>query len=157
MKLVLLTLCISILSVSVTAQSDVKLKINSKLPSKYVKQSKGLTLTAASQMFPFIEITIKNVEYLIAFDDDDRKIKYIYTEDENFVDGHGRKVDQEITVKYEDIEILGDFQLRTKSDKNGWQAVIGNSFAFSRGFLERVQRAGKLTTEIEGFAKGYNN
>ncbi len=156
MKLALLTICISIFSIGVTAQSDIKLKINSKLPAKYVKQPKGLTLTAASQMFPFIEITIKNIGYLIAFDDDDRKIKYIYTDDEDFVDGYGRKVDQEITVKYEDIEILGYFQLRTKPDKNGWQAVIGESSAFEGDFLERIKKAGQLTTEIDGFAKGYN-
>ncbi|SRR5690606_14276246 len=104
------------LSLTLNAQKDIKLEVNSKLPAKYVKRSKGLTSTAASQLFPFIEIKIKKVEYLIAFDDDSREIKYIYTDDEHFTDSNGLKVDQEIRVKWEDIEVLPYFQLRTKPD-----------------------------------------
>jgi hypothetical protein len=151
-----ITILLLAFSITVSAQSEVGLEINSKLSKKYAKQPKGRTLTAASNIFPFVELTIKNVTYQIAFDGDNRKIKYVFTRDEDFVDSNGLKVNQEITVKWEDIEVLGYFQLRTKPDKNGWQAVIGNSSAFDGDLLERIQKAGQFTTEIDGFAKGYN-
>jgi len=140
----------------VRPQTDIRLEINSKLPAKYANKSLGLTQTAASQLFPFVEVTIKNVEYMIAFDKTSRKIKYIYTDDNDFKNADGLKVDQEITIKWVDLDILGYFQLRGIADKNGWQPVVGGSSAFEGDFLERVKRAGQLTAEIDGFAKGYN-
>ena len=94
--------------------------------------------------------------YRIAFSEKNRKIKYIITTDEKFVDSTGLKVGQEVTVKYDDIEVLDYFQLRTKPDKNGWQAVLGGGFAMDRDLISRIEKAGQFTTRIEGFAKGYN-
>lgn len=158
MKSILLHLFLftSVTSIAVRAQNEIKLEINSKLPAKYAKESKGLTFTAASQMFPFVEITIREVDYVIAFDRESRKIKYIFTDDEDFQSDNGLRVDQEITFKWAEIDVLGYFQLRGPKDKNGWQPVIGGSSAFDGDFLERVEKAGQLTTEIDGFAKGYN-
>ena len=144
--------------ISVPAQTGIRLEINSKLPARYIKK-KGLiefTFTAAAQMFPYIEISIKQIDYLIAFDRKSRKIKYIYTTDEDFQSADGQKVGQEITVKWDDIRVLGYFQLRGPADKDGWEAVIGGSSAFDGDFVEKVEKAGQLTTEIEGFVKGYN-
>lgn len=156
MKFTLLVFFLLASSVFVSAQNDVKLEINSKLPARYTKDTRNLIATAAAAMFPFVKLTIKKIEYTIAFDGKNRKIKSIFTDDEKFVDANGRMVDEEITVEWEDIEVLGYFQLRTKPDKNGWQAVIGGFSAFEGDFLERVQKAGHLTTTIDSFAKGYN-
>lgn len=156
MKITVLAVILLAFAAGVAAQKDIKLEVNSTLPDRYAKLSKGMTATAASQVFPFVELTIKKIDYTIAFDGKTKKIKYIFTNDDNFIDGNGRRVDEEITVEWEDIEVLPYFQLRTKPDRNGWQAVIGNSFSFNGDFLERTEKAGKLATEIEGFAKGYN-
>lgn len=156
MKGTLLIIFLLAFSISGNAQSKIKLEIDAKLPAKYATKSKGYLATAAAQFFPFVEITIKKVKYKIAFDKENSNIKYIFTNDKEFVDANDRKVGQEVTVKYEDIEILGYFQLRTKPDKNGWQAVIGDISSFEGDFLERMQQAGHLTTEIDGFVKGYN-
>ena len=142
--------------VSVDAQRDIKLEVDFKLSAKYTKKPQGLALTAAAQMFPFINVTIKKIDYLIAFDQDSRKIKYIYTDDEDFKDAAGLKVGQEITIEWEDLDILGYFQLRGPADKSGWQPIVGDASAFEGDFLEHVEKAGKLITTIEGFAKGYN-
>lgn len=151
-----LLVLIAVATHAVGAQNDIKLEINSKLAVKYAKNPKGRTFTAASQTFPYIEVTIKEVDYLIAFDEASRKIKYIYTDDEDFKSSNGLEVDQEVTFKWDEIEVLGYFQLRGPEDKDGWQPVIGGASAFEGDFLERVEKAGQLTTEIDGFAKGYN-
>jgi hypothetical protein len=158
MKIVLCLLIVFLLttSISVGAQSGIRLEINSRLPAKYAKKPRGLTLTAASQLFPYVEESIKEVEYLIAFDQDTRKIKYIYTDDKDFKSSNGTKVGQEITLKWDDIDVLAYFQLRGPADKDGWQPVVAGTSAFEGDFLERVRNAGKLITEIDGFAKGYN-
>jgi len=93
---------------------------------------------------------------MIAFDKATRKIKYIYTDDEDFRSADGLRVDQEITIKWDDLDVLGYFQLRGLPDKNGWQPIVGRMSAFEGDFLDRVKKAGHLTTEIDGFAKGYN-
>ena len=156
MRVLAILMLLAALSIGVSAQNDFKLKINSKLPARYAKQAKGLLATAAAQMFPYVELTIKDVVYKIAFDDDDRKIKYIHTTDEDFIDSNGSKVGQEVTVKYEDILVYDYFQLRLKPDKNGWQVVLGGGFVFDKDLIGRIEKDGQFTTQIEAFAKGYN-
>jgi hypothetical protein len=156
-----IAICLSIFifangAITVSAQNDIKLEVNAKLPAKYGKKSNRYIATAASQMFPFVEISIKKVNYLIAFDEHTRKIKYIYTSDKDFIDADGRKVGSEITLPWDKIDVLGYFQLRGPEDQNGWQPVVGYSEAFEGDFLERVKKAGQLTATIGGFAKGYN-
>lgn len=156
MRFTLIVLFLLASSASVRAQNDVKLEINAKLPARYTKNTRNLIATAASQVFPYVELTIKKVTYKIAFDDDDRKVKYIQTFDKNFVDSDGLTVGREITVKYEDIEVLDYFQLRLGPDKNGWQVVLGGGFALDRDLINRIEKAGTFTTTIDSFAKGYN-
>ena len=132
------------------------MEINSELPKKYAKATNNLIATAAAQLFPFVELTIKNVTYQVAFDAHNRRIKSIFTSDEDFVDSNGMKVGHEITVKYEDILVYDHFQLRLKPAKNGWQAVLGGGFAVDRALIDRIKEDGRFTTKIESFAKGYN-
>ncbi len=156
MKILAIPVLFLVFALTLNAQDEVRLKINSKLPTKYAKQSKGYLATAAAQMFPYVELTIKKVTYRIAFDEDDRKIKYIQTFDKDFVDSKGWKVGQAITVKYEEIEELGYFQLRLKPDKNGWQVVLGGGYAIDRDLITRIKKDGTFTTTVASFAKGYN-
>ena len=140
----------------VEAQSDIKLAIDAKLPRKYVGDGSRLTTTAAAQLRPYIDVTIGKVDYLIAYEKETRKIKYIYTDDDDFRSSEGLKVDDEITVLWKDIDILGYFQLRAQAGRDGWQPVIAGFTAFEGKYLENLEKAGKITTEIDGFAKGYN-
>lgn len=156
MKLTSFTLLLLAFSITINAQSKISLEIDAKLPAKHTRDTSRYIATAASQMFPFVELTINKVKYTIAFDPDNRKIKYIYTQDKNFVDSNGFKVSQEVSVLYNDIEVLDYFQLRLKPDKNGWQVVLGGGFALDRNLINRIEKDGKLTTKIQGFAKGYN-
>ena len=138
------------------AQSGVKLEIGAKLPRKSVGGGSSLMATSAAQLRPYIKMTINKVDYLIAYEKGTRKIEYIYTDDEDFRNSEGRRVGNEITVPWKQIEILGYFQLRGSTGKDGWQPVIGGFTAFEGDYLEKAERVGKITTRIEGFVKGYN-
>lgn len=141
---------------AVHAQAHLKLEIGAKIPKRLVNGEVKYLATAAAQMRPFIEVKVKTVQYMIAFDEKTRKIRYIYTTDRAFRAATGLKVGDEITVPYKSIEILGYFQLRAPAGKDGWQPVIGSFQAFEGDFLQRIEKDGKLKTKIEGFVKGYN-
>lgn len=147
---------VTIGAISVMGQSEIRLDIGAKISSTLAKKSSYYTFTAASQMFPAVDVSINNVEYTIAFDKKTRKIKYIYTDDEDFKNSDGFRVGETKTFKWADLDVLGYFEVRGPEDKNGWQAVIGGSSAFEGHFLESFEKAGQFTTEIIGFAKGYN-
>lgn len=159
MKVLFLSLiCLFAFSFSVVAQSDIKLKIGAKLPRKYVSLSKASTLTAASQTRPFIEITIKDVEYLIAFDRKTREIRYIHTTDDNFRTVNGLTVDSEITFTREQLIIFPYWEIRAPATPDGWFPVVAMAIEpFGGGqFVAKLKDGEKATMEISGFSKGSN-
>lgn len=138
------------------AQSDIKLELGAKLPRRYIDDDVKYLVTAGAQTRPFVEITVSGVRYMIAFEEKSRRIKYIYTTDANFRSANGFKIGDEITVLYKDLNILGYFQIRAPADRKGWQPVIGFAEAFERHYLEDLEKAGRVTRTIGGFAKGSN-
>jgi hypothetical protein len=73
--------------------------------------------------------------------------------DSRFRTKAGLKVDDEITVLYNDLDIRPYFELRGPVGKDGWQPVIGGMSSVEDAFLERVREKGKLTTTIDRFVK----
>jgi hypothetical protein len=158
MKVLFLSLiCLFAFSFSAVAQSDIKLKIGAKLPRKYVSLSKASTLTAASQTRPFIEVMIKDVEYLIAFDRKTREIRYIHTTDDNFRTVNGLTVDSEIAFTREQLIIFPYWEIRAPATPDGWFPVIADgSSPFGTDFIDKLKAGEKAITEISGFSKGGN-
>ncbi|MDQ3799159.1 MAG: hypothetical protein M3384_06905 [Acidobacteriota bacterium] len=142
---------------NVTAQSDIKLEIGAKLPRKYLSLEKGLIATHASQLRPFVEVTIGNVDYQIAFEKKTRKIKYIHTDDEDFRTVGGFSVDSEITFTREQLIIFPYWEIRAPAASDGWFPVIGFDISMQgKEFIEKLKAGEKATTEISGFSKGSN-
>lgn len=158
MKVLFLFLaCFLIFNFSVVAQSDIKLEIGAKLSRKYVSLSKSYMLTAANQTRPFIETTIYDVEYLIAFDQKTRKIKYIHTIDDNFRTANGLTVDSKITFTREELIIFPYWEVRAPATPDGWFPVIADDASpFGIDFITKLKKGEKATTEISGFSKGSN-
>jgi hypothetical protein len=155
--LFLLLVCFASTFSAAAAQSDIKLKIGAKLPRKYVSLSKASTMTAASRTRPFVELTIKDVEYLIAFDEKTREIKYIYTDDDNFRTVNGLTADSEITFTREQLIIFPYWQIRAPATPDGWFPVIGDGASpFGTDYIDKLKPGEKATTEISGFSKGSN-
>jgi hypothetical protein len=158
MKILFLTL-IYLLAFSFVAlaQPDIKFEIGAKLPRKYVLLSKGSIVTDASQTRPFIETTIDDVDYLIAFDQKTRKIKYIHTNDDDFRTVNGLTVDSEITFTREQLIIFPYWEIRAPATPDGWFPVIGDDASpYGTEFIEKLKIGEKATTEISGFSKGGN-
>ena len=156
-RLTLFLLCFIAFALQVFAQSDIKLEIGAKLPRKYISGKERLTLTAAAQTRPFIEKTIGNVDYIIAFDEKTRKIKYIHTMDEDFRTSSRLKVDDEITFTREELEIFPYWEIRAPATPDGWFPVIASDMPMAGGdFIAKLKKGEKATMTVNGFSKGSN-
>ena len=72
---------------------DIKLEPGAVLAAWHTpKKTTRLIATHPSQLRPYIEVTIEDVDYLIAYDEKTRKIKYIVTSDKDFRTKKGLKV-----------------------------------------------------------------
>lgn len=157
MKLLFISLALVLAAtVFAGAQTDIRLESGKKLPKKYVRDTANLFATDAAQTRPYIEVTIGQVDYDIAYEKETRKIKYIQTNDTDFKTSNGLRVGDEISILGKDIEILDYFQFRAPAGKDGWQPVIYGSMGFEREFVKNLYRTGGITTRIEGFVKGSN-
>ncbi len=138
-------------------QADIKLEIEAKLPKRYISSKAGLMMTAAAQLRPYVEVTIKNVKYLIAYETKTRKIKYLSTSDENFRTVKGLKVEDEITFTIDDLDIHPYFEIRGPADSDGWFPVIAYDDPMTGGdFIAKLKKGEKATMSIQCFSKGGN-
>jgi hypothetical protein len=139
------------------AQSTIRLEIGRKLPNVYVTKKEGLTSTAASQLRPFIKVLIKGIHYKIAYEERTRRIKYIYTNDENFRTLDGAKVDDDLSFTVDELDIHPYWEIRGPKTSDGWYPVIAHDEPMLGGaFIQKLKKGERATMSINGFSKGSN-
>jgi hypothetical protein len=145
------------LSCFAQAQADIRLEIGARLPKRYVSSEANMTMTAAGQMRPFVDVKVKNVKCLIAYDEKTRRIKYISIMDMNFRTVNGLKIGDEITFTIDDLDIHSYFEIRGPAGSDGWFPIIAHDDPTSGGdFIDKLKRGEKATMSIIGFSKGGN-
>ena len=162
MKVLFLSLiCLVVFANVAVAQSEIKLKIGAKLPREYVKESQGQMATHPNQFRPFIRKTIADVNYIIAFDEENRKIRWIYTMDEDFCTAKGLCVGSKIKVTRDQLKIYPTWYIYAPITSDGWLPVVGSSLLDgfdenSENSLSNLKNGEIRTVEISGFQKGGN-
>ena len=101
-------------------------EIGSKLPSKDVpKKNINHYMTHSGQFRPYITKQLNDVEYVIAYDEKTREVKYLTTDDPDFKNAKGLKVGDYIEVKGNDVVAFPGWEVRGPEDGNGWHPMIG--------------------------------
>jgi hypothetical protein len=143
------------------AQANIKLKIGTKLPRKYLpkedEQGKQIA-THPSQFRPFIEKTVGQIKYLIAYDDKTYKIKYLETRDKRFKTGNGLQVGSKIEVTRDTLTIYGGWYIFAAPTPDGWRPIVGPELPMNENekSLREMAVGEKRTVTIWAFTKGGN-
>jgi hypothetical protein len=143
-----------------SAQSDIKLEINAKLPRSYVPRriKEGLvTGPNSTPARPFIRKTIGGIAYYIAFEEKTRKIKYIQTHDENFRTENDLRPGSVITVTRDQLTI-GPWwwYILAPTTPDGWLPVLDPTAGDDgnlRILLKRLKEGEKISIKIVSFIK----
>jgi hypothetical protein len=121
--------CLSVILLSVVApiqQSSIKLEIGARLKKRDVpRESPNLYMTHPAQTRPYIERNIDGVDYIIAYDEKSRVIKYITTNDEDFRTANGLRVGSYIEVSKEEVIAYPGWEIRAPETSDGWYPIIG--------------------------------
>ena len=137
---------------------DIKLEPGAELAEWHVpKEPRRLISTHPSQLRPYIEVTIEKVDYVIAYDEKTRRIKYISTEDEDFRTKKGLKVGDYIKLKRDEIVVFPSWEIRGPKTSDGWFPIIGVDAPGMNPVSEETFKENKtLKARIIGFSKGGN-
>jgi hypothetical protein len=154
----ILIICVfGLVTLAAVPQSDIKLSIGAKLPRKYVSAKIGKIATHPSQFRPYINKTIADVDYIIAFDEKTREIRYIHTADKDFRTVNGLRVGSKITITREKLEILPSWEIRAPATPDGWLPVVGLDLPMlNRDFVEKLKDGEPAEMTISSFSKGGN-
>lgn len=151
-RLLLFFICLITSATVAGGQTNFKLKIGAKLPRKDAAESNSLIATHPSQTRPFIQKTICGVKYIIAFEEETRKIRFIHTLDRNFRTTMGLRVGSQLTVTRAQITIYPSWYILAPGTPDGWQPiVIGDE-----ELLGKLKDGEGVTVTIGGFIKGGN-
>ena len=113
--------------------------------------------TATNQFRPFIVRTIGKIDYTIAYDENTREIKYIYTEDKDFRTSNGLKVGKEIVFTTRGPAIWYDWEILTDETPDGWYPHVATAGpSAGQAFLDKLEPGTQLPMNITGFSKGGN-
>ena len=118
----------------------------------------GELVTHPSQTRPFVRLTVKSIEYVVAFDESNGRVTYVSTTDIDFRTTDGLAIGDEIEVGPADILTLPGWEIRLPARKDGWQPVIGYELGSSFDPLPRGFRQGtsRVRVHILRFVKGGN-
>ena len=138
--------------------SDIKLEPGAVLPAHHVPEKRTrLIATHPSQLRPYIEVTIENVDYLIAYDEKTRKIKYILTSDKDFRTRKGLKVGDYIEVTEDQVAAFPGWEIFGPKTTDGWFPVIGVDLEGMNPVSDEAFKKSKtVKVEILRFSKGGN-
>jgi hypothetical protein len=160
--------CLAVFLLSIVAplqQSSIKLEIGAKLKKRdFPKTSRKLYMTHPAQMRPYIEKNIDGVDYIIAYDEKSRVIKYITTNDEDFRTANGLRVGSYIEVSKEEVIAYPGWEIRAPQTSDGWYPIIGfvDEITISidgrddKVNVEGLEANVKVKAEVIRFSKGGN-
>lgn len=150
-----LSLCL--FSFVIPPQTGIKLEIGAKLSRKLLpKVVTEELMTHSGQTRPYIKRTIKDVEYLIAYDEKTREITYIHTSDKNFRTADGLRVMSEIPVKRDQLQAFPGWAIWAPMTSDGWYPVLEADVSTIPDFIGGFKDDETKMVTIAGFAKGGN-
>lgn len=128
--LIIVTLWIVMLSTITAAQCKLSPKLGAKIPAKCLPQEddgQPRIAIAASDSRPFIQGIFRSVRYIVAYDEDTRRIKYIQTLDRVFRTANGLHVGSQIKVTQDQISggCCGWYTFAGRTP-DGWDIIIPN-------------------------------
>jgi len=152
---VVLSLCL--FSFAFVPQGKIKLEVGVKLNRKYIpKKATEQIATHPSQFRPFIKRTVDGVEYIIAYDEKNREIRYIHTTDKKFRTASGLRVGSEIPLKREQLEVYPSWEIRAPITSDGWCPVVGVDLPIGYNLVGAFKVGETKMVTITGFSKGSN-
>jgi len=153
-SLLLAVVCIAAYSAAAIAQCNIKLKIGARLPVKCLPtedEDEKRIATHPSQSRPFIERMVGGVKYIIAFDEETHRIKFIHTIDRAFRTANGLRPGSEIKVPLKQITGgYGGWYTFAGRAPDGWDIIIDDLS------LNDWKEGETRTVIIVGFKKGGN-
>ena len=162
--LILAVLILSFTSV-LAQQSDIVLEVGAKLKKKHIpKRNLNLYMTHPSQLRPYIERKINGVNYVIAFDQKSREIKYISTHDTNFLSANGLKVGSYIENLIENLYVYPGWEIRAPKLADGWLPIVGFNGEVTTSIegkdvstnVKKIDAGRNIKVKVTGFVKGSN-
>ncbi len=136
---------------SIACAQDVSwnLRIGERLPRELTLTSyPRLCTTAPGQTDPCRTLTVKNVDYTVAWNAETRTITYIYTEDPTFKTEDNVEVGTKLVLTEKDIKAYPGWLIVSAPTKDGWLPVVGRG-----NNLPKPDASGKVKVEILAFAK----
>ena len=135
-----------LLIMPVQKQKPAQLELGAEVKPEFIqeKKTKELYMTHPSQLRPFIRQEIDGVSYVIAYEEESRKVKYITTNDKDFTTDEGLQVGNFIELTKGEIIAYPGWEIRGPANKDGWHPVVG--------FLDKVtimKESNRVTTDIE--------
>jgi hypothetical protein len=119
-------IALSLLTFGAFQKEELKLEIGSVLPARYVpKKNRGLYMTHSAQFRPFVKRKVGGIEYIIAYREESREIKYLSTYDKRFQTSGGLRVGNYVEVQGSQVEVYPGWEIRGPEGEDGWQPLIG--------------------------------
>ena len=154
------------LMVLVSAQSIIELDIGAKLDKNLISSKNKIIQTHPSQFRPFITMKIDCVDYKVAYDKETFEIKYIHTDDQDFLTEDSLSIGSLIQVRRDQIFNYPGWEIQLKILDNGWYPIIGydllniitkNDTTVSKPFSQNLYHNKEYELfKIIGFSKGGN-
>jgi hypothetical protein len=153
--LAVLTLCL--FGFAFVPRDKIKLDVGAKLNRKYLpKKVNEQIATHPNQLRSFIRRKIAGVQYLIAYDEKSREIRYIHTTDKNFHTAGGLKVGSEIPLRQEQLTVHPSWEIRAPISSDGWYPVVGDNLPIGYDLVGSFKNGETKMVTIVGFSKGGN-
>ena len=114
-----------IIPVLLSAQSIIELDIGAKLDKSLTSNKNEMILTHPSQFRPFIIMTLDSVDYKVAYNKETLEIKYIHTDDKDFLTEDSLRIGSIIVLKRNQILEYPGWEIRSNILNNGWYPIIG--------------------------------
>lgn len=118
----------------------------------------GEWVTHPSQTRPFVRLTVRGIDYIVAFDQSNGRATYVSTTDCGFRTIDGLCIGDEVEVGPTDLLTFPGWEIRLPARRDGWQPVVGYELGSSSDPLPRefVRGTSRARVRIISFVKGGN-
>jgi hypothetical protein len=147
---------------------ELRLEIGTMVPKSLIRinpKPHELIMTAPAQMDRLLEYRAAGVKYILGYDEQSRKISYIYTDDRNFRTSSGLHVGSSIQITREQVRAFPGWLAFGPKTEDGWSPEIGfdsrlelvdiptNYERLGTKFDDAFARAQSISVIVHGFAK----
>lgn len=123
MKVIVCALLLLLGSSGILQQQNLTLEVGSKIPAEMLTEEHGFI--ALPDFMPAIEASVDGIKYELAYTKSTGIIKYIFTEDENFMTVDGLRVGACIPLTKKQLGSTRGGLTRGPVTADGWTPIIG--------------------------------